>query len=351
MKTLLTILCLVSSICLQAQKKTFDIVSYIAPSGWVEEVKDAYISYSKTNGDNWAQIGIYKSRKSKGDIESDLQSEWEAVVLSLHAVENDQKAKSENVNGWAQLSRAGTWKYNGGNVTTILTVFSNGKTCVTILWNGTSEDFLKELIQMIQSLEFSASSQTEATVARSPNTSIGNSSSIVGLWTNYRVESSGTTNGMPVPTGGYFRKEYFFFENGTYLFKAKDWSVYMKEILFVYETGKYEIKGNQIILTPARGTGGWWSKAASGRTVGWGGRVRSANFKQEKVSYNFEVRYLSGMNRSYLYMRSAKPTERDGSQSSQPGTQHEFSYGKRNKPEEALIDNPPGTKTGIEEKY
>ncbi|MBO9634092.1 MAG: hypothetical protein J7578_13335 [Chitinophagaceae bacterium] len=351
MKTLLALLFLVTSVSMQAQKRSFDIVSYAAPSGWTEEVKDSYISYSKATGSNWSQIVIYKSIVSKGDIVSDMQSEWETVVLSVHAIQDEQKSKQENSKGWEQLSRAGTWKYNGANVATILMVFSNGKNCVSVLCNGTSEEFLKEFIQMVQSIELPPPSKAEAVIAKSSNTSAGNSSSILGLWTSYNIESSGVTNGMPVPTGGYFRREYFFFENGTYLFKAKDWSVYMKEILFMYETGKYEIKGNQLILTPDKGKGEWWSKAASGRTVGWGSRVKPANFKQEKVTYNFEVRYLSGMNRSYLYMRASKPTERDGSKSNQPGAQHEFSYGKRAKPEEPLIDNPPGTKTGIEEKY
>lgn len=349
MKIFSTILLLTCSSGLFAQKKTFDIVSYTAPSGWKEELSNTYISYSKINTGSWGQIAVYKSIQSKGDIESDMQSEWETVVLPSRTVENDQKTPATNVNGWTVASRSGTWKFNGADVASILTVYTNGKTCISFLCNTTEESFLKEFIQMTQSVELPAVQQNEAG-NKAPAVADTKPSSVIGLWGSYINETSGYINGMPMYSGGYFRREYVFYDDGTYLYRSKDWSTLMKDICFVYETGTYKISGNQMTITPVKGKGEWWSKAASGRTTEWGRRVKAADIKLEKITYTFEIKYLSGMQKSYLYLRHNKSTQRDGSQSSQANAMQEFSYGKRGSAEDALIDNPPGVKTGFEGK-
>ncbi len=350
MKILITMLAIATCLNSMGQKKTFDIVSHIPPPGWTVETGNGYISYSKVNGGHWGQVAIYKSTASKGTIESDSQNEWQELVLSLRTIEKDEKTAPSEVSGWTVISRSGIWKYNGADVASLLTTFSDGKTCVSLLCNATTESYLKEFLQLIESVELTRPSQTGANPPVTASAEATHSTSIVGLWGNYNTETSGFINGMPITTGGYFRKEYFFYDDGTYLYKAKDWSAFVKEIRFVYETGKYELKGNQLTLTPGKGGGEWWNKAVSGRTDEWGSRIKTFNPRLEKITYTFEVRYLSGMERAYLYLGLGKSTVRDGSQSNQENTQHEFSYGKRSQSEELLIDTPPGTKTGFEEK-
>lgn len=335
---------------LSAQKRTFDIVSYTAPAGWKEEVTDSYIAYSKTSAPAWGQLAIYQSIASKGDVESDMKSEWETVVLSLHTIKNDEQAPARKINEWTMVSRRGAWTFNGADVTTILAVFSNGKTCVSILCNATAESYLNDFIQMLQTVELPRQAASETKTDHMPGVDSVHVPSIIGLWGSYNNETSGYINGMAMFTGGYYRREYVFYEDGTYLYKAKNWSVLLKEILFVYETGSYKISGDQLTLTPANGKGGWWSKAASGRTTGWGSRQRAGVINLEKVTYSFEVKYLSGMQRSYLYLRYKKPTERDGTYSNQANVLQEFSYGRRTNEEGSLVDTPPGVKTGFENK-
>ncbi len=349
MKIFLSMLSITFSLTLTAQKKSFDIVSYNAPSGWKEELTDSYISYSKTSNGVWGQLAVYKSTTSKGDIETDLNIEWNAVVLALHAVENDEKTAARSTNGWTVISRSGNWKYNGATVGTILTVYSDGKRCISLLCHATADGYLKEFVQMTQSVQLASAAKSEGGDTAPDINGNAILSSIVGLWGSYNNETSGYMNGMPMTTGGYFRKEYIFYDDGTYLYKAKDWSGIVKEIRFAYETGTYKISGNQLTLTPVTGRSELWGKAANGRKTGWGNRIKAITPKLEKVIYSIEVKYLSGMERSYLYLRSMKGTERDGSQTSQHNAQHEFSYGKRNRSEE-MIDTPPGVKTGFEGK-
>ena len=350
MKIFITMLAMTACLNSMAQKETFDIVSYIPPTGWTPQTGTGYMAYSKVNDSQWGQLAIYKSTASKGDIESDSQHEWQALVLALRAIENDEKTAPRELNGWTVVSRSGTWKYNGADVATILTTFSDGKTCVSLLCNATTELYLKEFLQLIESIELIRPLKSEASLPAAANTAATHTTGIVGLWGTYNTETSGFMNGTPMTTGGYFRKEYLFYGDGTYLYRTKDWSAFVKDIRFVYETGKYELKDNQLTLIPAKGKGEWWSKAASGRTSEWGSRIKTFTPLLEKITYAFEVRYLSGMERPYLYLRHGKPTARDGSQSNQENVLHEFSYGKRNQSEEALIDTPPGTKTGMEGK-
>ncbi|MCG2613729.1 hypothetical protein LZZ85_05535 [Terrimonas sp. NA20] len=350
MKVLVFILALILHLDLSAQKKTFDIVSYTAPLAWTEEVQESYVAYSKRSGDLWGQAAIYKSTASKGDIDSDMQKEWEAVVISLRAVEKEEKTAPKTFNGWTVMSKSGTWKYNGADVATILIVFSNGKTCVSLLCNATAESYLKEFVQMTQSVELTAQSITATGDPAPVSNNQTGAGSLIGLWGTDNNETSGYMNGMPETTGGYFRKEYEFYKDGTYLYRAKDWSNFAKEIRFAFETGTYKLTGDQLTLTPVQGKTEWWSKASDGRTSGWGRRIRTGAFKPEKVSYTMEIRYLSGMERSCLYLKSGKPTERDGASGAQVNALQEFSYGNRDKSEESLIDIPPGLKTGFERK-
>lgn len=350
MKMLITMLSM--TVCLNslAQKETFDIVSYIPPTGWTPQTGTGYMAYSKVNDSQWGQLAIYKSTASKGDIESDSQNEWQALVLALRAIENDEKTGPRELNGWTVVSRSGTWKYNGTDVATIITTFSDGKTCVSLLCNATTESYLKDFLQLIESVELARPLKPEASLPVAANRVATHTTDIAGLWGSYHTETSGFINGTPMTTGGYFRKEYLFYGDGTYLYRAKDWSAFVKDIRFVYETGKYELKGNQLTLIPSKGKGEWWSKAASGRTSEWGSRTKTFTPKLEKVTYTVEIKYLSGMDRSYLYLISGKATTRDGSKSNQANALHEFSYGKRTQSEELLIDTPPGTKTGMEGK-
>lgn len=319
-----------------AQSKNFDVVSYHQPVGWKQTDDNSYVAYSKTDGTQWAQMAIYKSTASKGDIESDLDKEWEAIVLALNAEASEENTKIDTVNGWMVKSRSGVWKYQDANVTSILTVFSNDKICISLLCNTNAERYFEDFKHFVSSIKFNS---TQSDVTKIPTTDM-QKKGIIGLWGSYDTEASGVVNGTRMLTGGYFRKEYLFKADGTYQYTAKDWSVTVKQIRIVYETGKYVLNGNQLTLTPTQGKGEWWNKASNGSTEGWGTRVKAFQHPLEKLSYTIEMKYLSGMEANYLYLKHPKRTARDGSQSNQ-NTLHEFSYVQR-EANKTLIDFPSG---------
>ena len=341
------------AMAVNAQKESFDIVSYIPPQGWNKDSKEDYVSYSRIDGASWSQIAVYKSRQSSGSIEDDAQKDWEDIVLKSHTVEQEDKTQPQSAEGWQVMSRGGVWQYNGANVATLLTTYSNGNVCVSVLWNGTAKPYMQNLKDFIANIDLEASTvladqnvmnnseQNNNTQTADNNTTTNateTASSVVGLWTDYILETTGYyINGMPQYTAGYLRKEYAFYPDGTYIFRNKQWLTKTKDILFIYETGTYTVTGNQLTITPKNGKSGFWQKTASSKE--WGKQLKTANHKPEKITYTFTLEKDPTYG-TKIILTSSKPTERDGGKFNAPNDPFEFRYSLRENG--SSIDNPPG---------
>lgn len=340
--TLYTILCM--SFTGFAQKETFDVVSYTIPKGWqkqqVEGGVQLFITDNKTGG--YAIAIVTKSMASTGSAEEDFTSQWKSLLVNtVNSITEPVKTEPVQDNGWEIHS--GNGNYVDGNVkglATLITATGYDQTVAAVLMTNTQQ-YQNDLLTFINSLELKKFLSNTTTPNTPPANNKVNNSSVVGLWVYYNSEVSGYANGYAQYSGGYMRREYLFKADGTYTFRAKDWMVYVKDILFVYETGTYSINGNQITLTPKKGKGEWWSKAASGRTSEWGKLVKASEYKLEKTTYTFDFLPYSEVT---LSLRSAKPTQRDGNDGDNAGVQ-EYKYAARDT-NNSLIDNPPGFKGG-----
>ena len=348
MQKLLTLFLMFYASVALAQKETFDIISYSAPKGWKKDAKDEMLQFvkeDKTKG-TYCIIAVYRSVDADADSKANFDASWKVLAKETFSITEAPAMEQPSAeNGWELQTGVAAFDNNGSKGVAMLVTASASRKAVNLLVVTNSDTYQTEISQFIQNIGLEKPVESKPIVS-SPNTV----TSIVGLWGDYNTESNGMMNGFPMLTGGYFRKEYTFYKDGTYLYRVKDWSVTVKEIRYGYETGTYKVNGNQLTITPAKSVGELWSKAASGRTVGWGSKVKSYVFKQETITYNFEIKYLSGMQRTYLYLRCNKPTERDGRRSNDNNAPHEFSYGQRSTNEEVLLDNPPGVKTGFENK-
>ena len=323
-----------------AQKQTFDVVSYTQPTGWQKTENEGGVQLSvtdkKTNG--YAIAIITKATVSNAPANENFNNDWQRLVKGSVKVNNEPTmTEPANENGWNVLS--GSANYTDGavkGVATLLNATGNGQTVSVLLMTNTQK-YQDELLSFLSSLELTKTSSNTNSNETTGTTNSSVSSSIAGLWTYNLLETSGYANGYPQYTAGYFRREYKLNEDGTYLFLYKNWSVYSKPILFGYEAGTWSVKGNLLTITPKEGKNEEWSKAASGRTVGWGSRIKSNNSKLETVTYRFEIKYYSGSENYALILSFDKPTERENTE------QKTFSY-SRDLKTKSLIDLPPGTK-------
>lgn len=336
---------------MNAQKQTYDIVTYTAPAGWTSQQGNDYAAYSRIDGSSWAQIAIYQHRTSGGSIQADFDKEWNELIASSKTISAPDKTQPQSAEGWTVMSGSGVWQYNGANVACILTVYSNNAVCVSVLCNATAQPYLKDYQALLGSLDLDVSNVPQAAVTNpsstateaSPSAST-NTTSIVGLWSYNMLETSGYINNMPQYTAGYFRKEYLFKADGTYIFRIKNWSAYMKDIYFVYESGTYAVNGNQLTVTPRQGISQSWSRTSSNKE--WGKLTKSMTPKLETITYTFEFHYYSGTKETALLLKYARPTTRDGASNSN-NQENTWSYSPRAL-DKSLIDNPPGFALGVE---
>ncbi|HVZ98648.1 MAG TPA: hypothetical protein VG847_17320 [Chitinophagaceae bacterium] len=336
-----------------AQKQTFDVVSFAIPKGWQQQQNDVGIQLSVTDEKTagYAIAVITKANPSTASAGENFSDSWNKVVKASVQI-NTEPVMQDPVkeNGWDIIS--GSANYTDGanrGTVTLITASGGGQTASVVLITNTKQ-YENDLLAFLHSLDLSKASQNGAGNSAPAITGAARRSSVVGLWVDYNLETLGTSfNGMPQYTAGYRRKEYAFYADGTYLFRNKQWVTLQKEILYIYERGTYTVNGNQLIITPQKGRGGWWSKAASNKNNEWGSLVKASGYKPESVTYSFTIAYFSGNQIYELILKPRKPTERDGGNLNNPNDPYEFHYSLRDK-NNSLIDDPPGFSTGFENK-
>lgn len=345
MKYSLLVIALTSfTMLVSAQKKVFDIVTYTIPGGWSEQKTAGHVSHSRTDNGNWAQITIYKSAVSAGTADADFDKDWNELVAANKVISSPQKTKPQSAEGWTVISGSGTWQYNGANVTSLLTVYSNEQVYISVICNATAISYFKDYQTLLASFILNAANaQTNAAVKNGSDnngaTTASATNSITGLWIVNEAETRGFVNGHLMYTGGYIRKEYKLNKDGTYVFRIKTWLASNETIYFVYESGTWSLKGNQLTITPQKGKAGWWNKDKVSNDVNkWGSFQKAAAYKLQAVTYNVEIKTDPNYSNA-IVLNTGKPTERDGGQFNNPP--YRFPYVSKS---QTLIDNPPGFK-------
>lgn len=287
------------------QQKTYDIVSYTVPKDWAEKEVDGNISYSRIDGSSWAQIAIYQHRTSEGNINTDFDKDWNELVAANKTISSPEKTAPKTAEGWTVMSGSGAWQYNGSNVASMLTVYSNDTICIALLCNATAMPYLKEYQSLLGTLDLEAKnieSENNSTNTSSQNQT--NNLSVVGTWDQY-VNERGTT--------GYFRSEYVIKADGTYLFLRKNCSAIGNEIIFNYETGDWKLNGNELTIIPQQGKDEVLEKPANGHwSTDWGKLLKSSTRILETVAYTIKLTYDEYYKTNYLEINFTNPTQRDG---------------------------------------
>lgn len=330
-----------------AQKQTFNVISFNAPKGWQQLQNEGGVQLSvsdkKTGG--YAIVIITKATASGAMANENFKTDWTRLVKSTVQVTAEPTMQEPSTeNGWEIVS--GNADYTDGankGVATLLTATGDGKMVSVVLMTNTQQ-YQTDLLAFLNSLELAPVTTNSGSNKTTVNNA--NNSLVVGLWTDYILETTGySINGMPQYTAGYLRKEYNFYPDGTYIFRNKQWLTKTANILFIYETGTYSVNGNQLTITPKNGKGGFWGKTSS--TKEWGKFIKSSDYTLEKTSYTFEITHDPNYG-DKIILKPGKPTARDGGKFNAPGDPYEFYYSKREL--ESSIDNPPGFKTGFENK-
>ncbi len=316
MKTLSTIIfALILMQGLLAQTKSYDLVSYIPPKGWkVEEQKTARV-YTRIDGGSWAQIGIYKSTATKGNIDADFDSEWQNLVAAPFNVnEKPDKTKAETADGWTVMSGSGVWQYNGSNVATILTTYSGYGICVSILHNATAQPYLQDYKKFIGTVTLKAPIPENQA---QPNTTVTNTTDLHRyVWRSHQKR---TTSNLDYHA--YSKQYYEFSPDGTYIFYQESMQSYTPKYHLINETGAYTLKGDVITLKPSKSQ---WSQHRNKKTDAV---LKSGNTGFPCLQYR--VGYTNIYDRLRLVLWPV-----DGTENQRDGT---FNYYNNGKPQKAYL--------------
>lgn len=181
--------------CIVAQQQTFDVISYSVPpgGGWKKEEKNNVVVFTKTDKstNTWCQIGVYRSTAGKGNIESDLQSEWNELAAKPYSISDPmQPTEIKELNGWKMRSASGKFNFNNKDAAIILTTYSSGDRCVSIMATTNSAKYLENIESFASSVKLkSPTSQV------SNNGSTGNQTNTTGQNQQANQQTENTTAG------------------------------------------------------------------------------------------------------------------------------------------------------------
>lgn len=178
-----------------AQKQTYDLVTFNPPKGWTKETKANSMILSKIDGGSWSQIILYKNTVTKGDINTDFDSEWKTLIIpNCQGISSPDKENPETGKDWTVMSGSGVWKFNGNNVATILTTYSGNGACVSIVCNATAKPYLDAFKNFMASVDL-YNGKKEATSVTAQNQNNTNQNVSPAVKGNYKFNTTNFDDG------------------------------------------------------------------------------------------------------------------------------------------------------------
>ena len=313
-KIVLFIICCGATAFSFAQKEKYDVISYFAPEGWKKETEENLISYTATKKNNWCKINIVKSTVSKGNIEKDFESEWQAVVKNYNPTEEPTVGGSKESGQWKVKAGGSKFVYDSSNADVLLLTATGYNRCASIVTVSNSDVFEDEIetfffgVELVQ--EDPNSSPNDSNTIASIQTENVENQSIIGTWGKTISVNPSYYNSYKTSAAGYTADQYSFNTNGTYQFISKTFGVSLPKILLVKENGTYTINGNTLTINPQKSSIEGWSKMNGSDK--WGKRLTTEKRPLEKITYQFTQHYFQGIQLWNLVLQSNKITLRDG---------------------------------------
>jgi hypothetical protein len=231
-KNLLTlcVLC-VFALNLKAQT-TYDVFTYLEPFSYKKEIRKGSIAYTKTDTKTgtYCIISLFPQTQSKGDIVTDFNSDWAALVATPLNVKDVPKAEnSEAISGWLTYSGAANFELNGGTSMALLTTAKKDNAIVSLLVITNAQSFLKDADAFFDNLQLGnpkvvvtnkSANQNSITIKASTSSSTTNFSGngIEGVWISYN-----NSHILAYKAGFKYR---IFFNDGKVLLTTPDAGLY-----------------------------------------------------------------------------------------------------------------------------
>jgi hypothetical protein len=236
----------------------------------------------------------------------DFESEWrELIVRNYSPMEAPQPTEVREADGWKIKAGLAKFIFNKIEAIAMLTTMSGYGRSASIVATTNSQDYLKDIQALLSSVNMKKPETTTQPPAAA-NKSDG--ASIIGTWGKSASDQSSSRVNNAVMN--YVTRQYTFNANGTYSFISKTFDPFMDKILLGKEHGTYQIRGQNLVITPEKSVLEAWSKKDG--TDQWGKLLSTQNRAMENIAYQFTKHYFSGIREWSLVLQADRPTQRDG---------------------------------------
>jgi len=287
--------------------EAFDIATFQTPAGWTRQTKPGVLilTTSDASKGTFAMITLYTSGQSSGNAGKDFDADWQQFVVGQFGIKGKAEMQPvKRVDGWEIVVGGTGFENEQGPAVVILNTISGYGRAFSVVAIFNSQDKVPGIDAFLASISLQ---KPVAPVSQDPPVSADSGSSLLGTW------SMGTSVAYRTGTegiAGYIRSQYTFNADGSYTFTAKTFRYSLDKLLLIRESGRYQVNGTDVTISPKKSVIEAWSKRDG--TDKWGRLVTTQGRTLEKVTYRFTKHYFSGIQVWNLVLQADKPTERDG---------------------------------------
>ena len=292
------------------QTEKLDIIEYTAPKGWAKTPKEGVTVYSNSdkNTGGFCLLTVYPSTASAGSPNNDFANEWNEKVVKPFKAQPNPKTETQTEDGWTSVSAATQIESDGITSAVMMTVISGYGRTASILAILNNQEYLPQIEAFMTGIKMDkAQAIADAKPSPTVNTVAGSSSnSVVGKWAKSFSGTKGRDQSANILNSEYYKSQYTFNSDGTYIFKAEKWLGYMKsdEFWLIDESGNYTVVGQMLTIIP--------KKSVTSLKNREGVLLKTQPNPLETTSYKWTLYYFSGIQETNLILQTDTETRRDG---------------------------------------
>jgi hypothetical protein len=288
------------------QSEKFDIIEYTPPKNWTRTEKPGAIVYSDVNkaANAFCVLTIYQAATSSNSATTDFGNDWKTFVAKPFKAEENPQTDSQAADGWTVISASAPIESDGIKSLAIMTTFSGYGVMASILAVSNSEIYIKPIGAFLESIKLDKSS---VKLKPPPTVDTGSSSnSFVGKWARSFSGTQGRDQSANVLNSEYYKSQYTFNSDGTYVFKAEKWLGYIKsnEFWITDEAGNYTVSGAMLTIIP--------KKSVTTLKNREGVSLSTQANPLERTTYKWTLYYFAGIKETNLILQTDNETRRDG---------------------------------------
>ena len=149
--SVLTVVGLFMPQTVSCQTEKLGIVNYTPPKGWKKTASENIVTYSDLNETTgrFCTITLYGATPGTGTPQSDFAREWDNLVVKPFKGDANPKTETEAANGWTGIAGGAAVDFQGSKALALLTVFSHGRTTVSVLGIFNDEAYANQLTAFV----------------------------------------------------------------------------------------------------------------------------------------------------------------------------------------------------------